>query len=175
MVLCVKVVHCGERERGGRKDHQLHSSSANTHLLLRRWDSDPERSAQSLGDRSVQHGWPQAQCAVRGDRRALMLTFSLTDWAGAFFFNLAWCPSAGAAGRSCSVWSWACWWRSWWPAAPDRSTTGGRQGRPATEDLTYILFWTSECCYFHTIKEEGIYYSVHESSEDTGANVQVDL
>lgn len=70
-----------------------------------------------------------------------------------FLLNSGWCPSA-AAGRSCSVWNWAFWWRSWWPAAQDRSTKGGRQGRPAMEDLTYTLFWTSECYYFYLIPEE---------------------
>lgn len=76
--------------------------------------------------------------------------YLLFGWVCLFlnFLILGWCPSA-AAGRSCSVWNWACWWQSWWPAAQDRSMTWGRQGLPVMEDLIYTLFWTSEYhCFF---------------------------
>lgn len=57
MERCAKMIECGERERELKtQSHQLHSSSASTHLLLKRWDADPETSTSCLGDRSSQHG-----------------------------------------------------------------------------------------------------------------------
>lgn len=77
MALCVL-----ERERGRGR---LSPSSFTPPLLLRRWVTDPERSVQSLGDRSAQHGWHH-QCAVRRGKwrktsiwRVFMFTFSLVE------------------------------------------------------------------------------------------------
>lgn len=55
------MIECGEREEA----EASHSSSASTHLLLRRRDPDPEKKRTScLGDQSAQHG-RQYQCTVR--------------------------------------------------------------------------------------------------------------
>lgn len=102
---------------------------------------------RSFGDRSAQHGW-QLWGAVRGDSRQIPQCGQYSDSPSlllgcCWLLNLGPCPRA-AAGRSCWVWKWACCWPCWWPALQDRPVTGGTRGRPAMEDLTCTLFWTSE-------------------------------
>lgn len=145
-----------EREGAERlsPSQQLHSSSASgTHLQLREmghWS----REEHFMPRTSAFTAWLAERETPPGESSFLPSLGS--SWC--FLSSLEWCPSAGAA-RACSLWSCVSSWWSWWPAAAlDRSMTGGRQGRPAMEDLTSTLFWTSECFHFHSTSQESVIF-----------------
>lgn len=159
---CVFYYHshwCCYSDWSVREGPETPSYSADVELLQLRWDFNPERGA--LDAMEIPHHWVVVLTGALWERgqeeNCSWMIFIFIFRLSVVVLNSGWwCPSSGA-DRPSSVWNWESWWGSWWSLVRGRFMRWRSRGHPAMEDLTSILFWTSEFCCCFTSQERKFY------------------